>query len=137
MDMEGAGDEQYQESIAKFVRTIGEILNSISIEKRVEQAGVYDNAQIILTSSRIPCPRANGKDNYRDENGKRWKGNRREPNVANWGDQTLDNDNHHQIQEGEYEQDDGYQEISGGQPTDVRYTGKESESPSDLDWGNW
>ena len=65
--------------------------------------------------------------------GKRGKGTRRAANVTNWEDRTWGTGNH-QIHEEEYEGDDEYPEIFGDQTMDVRYTGKESDSPSDLYW---
>ena len=134
--MKESDDGQFQDSFGKFLRTIGEYLNTDSIEKQFGKADVYDNAPIILTnSSRIPGSRAKGKDNTREEKGNRRKWNRREANVTNWEDQTWGTDNH-QIQEG-YEGDGEYREIFGGQSMDVPHTGQENEPQSIWIGKNW
>ena len=130
--MKESEGEQFRESLAKFLGAIGELSNTDSIEKQVGKAEVYDNAQIISAdSSRNPGSRAKEKGNPRD-GGRRGKGARREANVTNWDDRALCNGNH-QIQDEEYEGDDEYQEIFGGQSMGVRYAGNGGASSSDLD----
>ena len=66
--MKGPEAEQFQESFAKFIRTIDELPNSDSIAKQFGKADVYDNGRIISGDSfRIPGSRAKCKGNSRDE----------------------------------------------------------------------
>ena len=117
MEMNDSDAEQFHESFAKFIRAIDELPNSDSAEKQFGQADVYDNAQIISNTTRIPGSRAKGKVNPRD-GGKRGKGTRREANVTNWEDQPVEADNP-QIQQVECAGGDEYQEIFGCQTMDV------------------
>ena len=56
--MKESDDEQFRESLAKFVRTIGELLNTYPIGEQFGKPGVYDIARIILAKiSRIPRQR--------------------------------------------------------------------------------
>ena len=60
--------DQFPESFGKFVRTIGERLNTDYIENKLGKSDVCDNARIIPTDiSRNPGSGAKGKGNSRDE----------------------------------------------------------------------
>ena len=138
-------DGQFQESFAGSVRTADELPNSDPTKKQFGNADVYDNTQIILNSTRNPGSRAKGKCNPRDC-GKRGKGTRREANVPNWEDKPVGMIII-KFKRKNMEEMMGIRRslgvspwmfvMRGSQAADVRYAGKDSASPSGLDWGEF
>ena len=81
-------------------------MNSKCVEKQFGQSDVYDSTQMILNSYRAPGSRAKGTDNPREGKGARLKGQQREENLANGGDQSGEGDNYqHQEECGSWEDD--------------------------------
>ena len=52
--MKVSDDVEFQETFGKFVRTIGELAHTGSIEKQFGTSDVYDNAQINSANSSRP-----------------------------------------------------------------------------------
>ena len=75
-----------QEKSPKYLRMVGEQLNSESIGKQFDQEDVYDGTESILNRNRAPGSRAKGKHNARDSKGARRKGQR----EVNW-EGSIDN----------------------------------------------
>ena len=122
-DLEESDGEAPQEKFANYLRTIGEHLDYGSIEKQFGQSDVYDGTQVILNNYRTPGSRAKGKDNDREGKGARRKGQQRDANLANGGDQSGKGDNYQLREEFGSAWGNNYRDIWGDQTTDVRYTG--------------
>ena len=90
--------EVAQDEIAKFLRRMGEYLNTNARGKQFGKADVYDNAKLNLPSTGGSLPGSRGKDNAsgctnvqnwsrftQQERGEGGKGNTRNANVTNGG----------------------------------------------------
>ena len=77
---------------------------------------VCDSKQVASNSYRIPGARAQGKDNHRERKGTRRKGQRREENLANCGDQSGVSSNYQHQDEFGSLGGDKYQDVWGIRP---------------------
>ena len=94
----GPNSAVFQGELPKYLRRVGEHLNSEPIEKQFGQSDVYDSSASILSRNRAPGSRARCKDNARYSKGKRRKGQR----EVNWDgciDNTGGSDNHNAQEE--------------------------------------
>ena len=71
-----------------------EHLDADGLEIQFGRSDVYDSTQVIMNSYRVPGSRSKGKDNTREGKGARRKGQRREANLADGGDQAGEDDNY-------------------------------------------